>query len=378
MNSTRRGIALRKLLVLCDDLQSIRVRISNPTLRRETRARLRRQARVKTDQLARDLAAYRFKGPLGVLIREFRFDLVHFQVLAALLQRHFRADSPAIEGRLLLAPMFDNSFDMLGGMELLQEHGALRSSGLVVLDEQEGQTTTDVLEARFRLSEDALDAFRDELTGLVVDAPANKPLRYASNHDYLLDLRLLRNLYQHRSDRVFQQERWDRVHPAPSASARTLTRRIECFGERIERRLRATPEAKEFSAARFFREYGLSREEIVVVVHLLFKELFEGNAYADAADLLRLVSLDELELLRGRRLVHPSGTLVRNDIIQMETLLEGRELTGEVYLSDWAVNYLFGAPSAESSINSDERLEWHLYLKNLNDSQGFFRDLESN
>ena len=57
---------------------------------------------------------------------------------------------------------------------------------------------------------------------------------------------------------------------------------------------------------------------------------------------------------------------------------EGRELTGEVSLSDWAVNSLFGADHGSEAIDHDARLDWHLYLKNLEDTGTFFRDLEAN
>ena len=59
-------------------------------------------------------------------------------------------------------------------------------------------------------------------------------------------------------------------------------------------------------------------------------------------------------------------------------MLEGRELTGEVYLADWAVNHLFGGFQSEEAIDPDARLDWHLYLKNLDDTGTFFRDLEAN
>ena len=59
-------------------------------------------------------------------------------------------------------------------------------------------------------------------------------------------------------------------------------------------------------------------------------------------------------------------------------MLENRELTAEVHLSDWAVNYLFGSGSVEPTIQVDERLDWHLYLKNLEDTGAFFRDMDAN
>lgn len=378
MKSTRRSHALRKLLDLCDDLHRIRARLAEATLARETRARLVRQVRSKTDRLARDLASYRFKGPLGRLMREHRLSLVHFQVLATLLQRHLRAeDEASMEGRELLAAVFASSFEVLSGMELLHENGVLRSSGLVVVDDGD-EKALDLLETCYRLGDEALTAFREEVLGVVVDDGRGAAGPYATNHQYLLDLRILHNLYLHRSERVFQQERWDRAHPGVATPGLQLGQRIEAFWHRIERRLQLTSDAEQFPAVRFFRQHRLGRAESIIVVALLFRELFEGNPYADVAELIRLVSGDEIDLMRNRRHFLDQGRLLRQDIVKVLPDLDGRVLTGEAHLTDWAVNFLFGAPQGDEAIDADDRLDWHLYLSKLDDARTFFRDLEAN
>ncbi|MCA8941401.1 MAG: hypothetical protein KDB80_02475 [Planctomycetes bacterium] len=378
MKTSRRTTALRKLLALCDDLQRLRTRINDPELRRDTRSRLKRQARTKTQKLAADLAAYRFRGPLGDAIREAKLDSTHFLLLAILLQRHLRADSPALEGRALLANVFEGSFDVLAGIDLLHENGVLRASGLIELEEDD-EFTDDVLDARFRISEEALIAFQDEVSGLVVEDQSRAADRsYESNRDFLIDLRILHNLCKHRADRVFQIDRWDRIRLGDSDPGRQLTRRIERHWQRMQRRLHENAESANFPAVRFCREHNLEREEIVIVVHLLFKELYEGNAYADAAELIRIVSPNERELLRNRSLMLETGRLRRHEILAIESMIEGRELTGEVHLADWVVNYLFGASPNDERIRADERLDWHLYLKKIEDTKSFYRDLEAN
>ena len=378
MKTRTRTTALKKLLDLCDDLHRLRHRIADPELGRDTRTRLRRQSKRKADQLARDLAGYRFRGPLGQVMREFKFTAEHFQVIATLLHRHARSEEPALEGRLILGAIFDNSFDVLSGMELLHENGPLRTSGLVVLDEDE-DCPDDLLEVRFRISDEALQAFREEAAGFVPEdlrRPSGGP--YGSNRDFLIDLRILHNLYKHRSDRVFNQDRWDRMHSGPATPARGLSQRIAASWSRVRRRLELTAKTGEFPAVRLMREHGLVEEEMIIVVHLLFKELYEGNAHADAADVVRLVSASEGDLIRNRRYVMPGGPLVRADMIHLEPLLEGRPLTGEVHLQDWVVNELFGGTDAGQAIQPDERLDWHIYLQNLRDTGTFFRDLEAN
>jgi len=371
-------VALRRLLDLCDELHRIRDKMSDPELVREARTRLRRQSKRKSVQLTRDLSAYRFRGPLGQVMREYRFTPADFEALAVLLHRTMRSEDPAMEGRLILASIFETSFEVLAGMNVLHAGGRLRSSGLVQLVDDEEDDASDLLSARFRLSDEALQAFREEIAGVVPeDLQRRKVGGYQNNREFLVDLRILHNLYKGRSERVFHHERWDRLHAGSTVPGRSLTQRIERFWSRIHRRLRDNPEAKEFPAVKALRAWNVSEEETVMIVHLLFKELYEGNAYADAVELIRLVSHDEAELIRNKRLMAPSGNLLARGLLQLESMIEGRELTGEVHLADWAVNALFGHSAAEESIRPDERLEWHLYLKSLEDTAQFFEGLEN-
>ncbi len=349
----------------------------DPESQRDLRSRLQRAFSRKRDVLAEDLRAYRSRGPLASLLRECKLGIEHFQVLALLLHRHFSADEPACEGRVILANVFDSSFDVLSGAWVLHETGPLRAHGLVVIADAEDRGV-DALDARFVLAPETLIAFRDEVQG---GAPEDQrrphATGYANQRELLVDLRILHNLYRLRSERVFNQDRWNRVHHSNLDPAQSMTRRLQRFWARIRTRLEATANAREFPVLRFVSEHGLQEEETVVVVHLLFKELYEGNAYADAAEMLRLVSASEADLIRNRRLFLRSGSLVAHDILHLEPMIENRELTAEVYLQDWAVTYLLGAP-AERTIGTDERLDWHLYLKNLTDARLFFRDLDAN
>jgi len=371
---------VENLLDLCDDLQRITSRMRDPELGREQRTRLRAQSRRKIARLTRDLRAYRFRGPLAEVMRQYRLSPHHFLVLAHLLHRHLRAEESAVPGRVLLSAVFDTSFAVLTGLDLLRVESPLRASGLIRVDDDE-EDVDDLLEARFRISEDAVVAFRDEVVGFVPeDLRRGSADRYHGNRDVLIDLRILHNLYKERSERVFHSDRWDRLHCTPLSPGRGLTRRIEAMWRRVRRRLELGGDVVHFPAVRFMVDNMLGEREMVIVVHLLFKELYEGNAHADAAELIRLISADEGELIDSRRFVAPTGVLVRREIIEIEPMLEGRELTGEVHLADWVVNSMFGPPAnlPERQIAADEKLEWHMYLKALDESDRFFRDLDAN
>ncbi|MEZ5966632.1 MAG: hypothetical protein R3F56_22535 [Planctomycetota bacterium] len=365
---------------LCDDLQRITSRMRDPELGREQRSKLRVQSRRKIARLTRDLRAYRFRGPLAEIMRQYRLTPHHFLVLAHLLHRHLRAEEPAVQGRVLLSAVFDTSFAVLTGLDLLRSESPLRTSGLIRVDDDE-DGIDDLLETRFRISEDAVGAFRDEVVGFVPeDLRRSQSDRYRGNREVLIDLRILHNLYKERSERVFHSDRWDRLHTTALSPGRGLSRRIEAMWRRVRRKLEHDQGVAAFPAVRFMAEHMLSEAEMVIVVHLLFKELYEGNAYADSSELIRLISADEAELIDNRRFVAPSGLLRRREIIEVEPMLEGREMTGEVHLADWVVNSLFGPPAnaPDRHIASDEKLDWHMYLKSLEESDRFFRDLDSN
>lgn len=380
MRTSARGPRVENLLDLCDDLQRITSRMRDPELGREQRTKLRAQSRRKIARLTRNLHAYRFRGPLAEVMRQYRLTPHHFLVLAHLLHLHLRAEEPAVPGRVLLSAVFDTSFAVLTGLDLLRPESPLRASGLIRIDDDE-EAVDDLLETRFRISADAVCAFRDEVVGFVPEDLRRSPSdRYHSNREVLIDLRVLHNLYKERSERVFHSDRWDRLHITALSPGRGLSRRIDAMWRRVRRKLEQGNGAVGFPAVGFMIENMLGEAEMVMVVHLLFKELYEGNAYADAAELIRLVSADEAELIDNRRFVAPTSALVRREIIEVEPMLEGRELTGEVHLADWVVNSLFGPPAnvPDRQIAPDEKLEWHMYLKTLDESDRFFRDLDKN
>jgi hypothetical protein len=378
MGSAKRGPELQKLITLCDDLRRIRSRMLDPELAAEAKIKLRRQSKRKDEQIARSLAGYRFRGPLGEIMRSFRLQSEHFQVLAVLLHRQMRAEDPAMEGRLILSTLFHTPFEVLAQLNLLHAQSPLRTAGLIRVEDQE-DAPDDLLEARFRLSDEALEAFRGEVAGLVPDDLRQRQRKSYQNHrEFIIDLRILHNLYRHRSARVFCQDRWDRLHTIAPGPLRSLDLRIRNLWNKIHKRLENTEDAADFPAVRFMRDQALSEPEMIIIVHLLFQELYDGNAYADVVELLRLISAGEDELIRNRAVVHKTAPLLKHEIITLETLLEGRELTAEARLNDWVVNAVFGVAVREQAIRADEHIDWHDYLKKMNGTDGFFKDMEAN
>ncbi|MEO0480008.1 MAG: hypothetical protein AAF196_11040 [Planctomycetota bacterium] len=380
--------ALRSLLDLCDELLSLRQRLQDAELTQELRGRLRRKVRTRRQRLSEAFGAFRGRSELASWLEDHRFELIDFEMLAALLHRRLVGLEPSMLGRDLLRCTGDSSFEALRNLQRLQPDAPTRASGAVELDLEDldfvpGDHPDELLDVCFRLSEAALRTFVDA-SRVVADASVSndrkaidEPAGYASNHEVLVDLRVLHNLYKARSERTFAMERWDRTRPMKPGTER-FDRRIAEFSLQVQQRLAVTPDVDLLPVLRFQREHQIDELELVVIAHLLFREIYEGNAYADAAELVRLVSKDDVDLLRNRRLVLETGRLRKFDILQVETVLDGRALTGEVHLSDWAVNYLFGATATDEGLSTDDRLDWHLYLKNLEDTRSFFRDLDAN
>ncbi len=362
---------LQRLLDLADELRALKRRIQDPGLKAETAQRLRRRSKEKLCRLATELETHRFGGPLRHLHRKLEPE--HFLMIATLLRRHLRSTQPWMEGRALLAAIFDSSFEMLKGLELLQPESILRSEDLILMETDE-EEEVDLLEARFRLAPSLVEAFLEEM-GLRGRRRGARLKGYANQREYLVDLKVYHNLHLARARRVFHPDRWWRLRGgAVKRACRALDRRIQNQGSRIHKRLAKTEEPKRFPLLRFIDEFKLSEPEVLIVLHLLFLELLEGNPYADGVQVLQLVSGSEEELLRNRELLMPFGTLRKKGILELEEMLEGRELTSEVYLGDWVLDRIFGSDAQQDPIGVDERLEFHLYLKKLEGSN-FLNDL---
>lgn len=374
-------VELQRLLDLCDEIRSLRRRIMDSALEAEAVIRFKRRSKSKWKRLALDLESVQFNASLKMHLDGL--DAQHFLLLATLLRRFLRAQSPFVEGRALLASIFDSSYELLTGLELLQPGAVLRSNGLVQIevqieeddDDESLGGEEDLLDSRFRISDCMVDAFLEELGLKGSRRRKRRPRTYTKQEEFLVDLKVLHNLHRARAKRLFSAENWWRLRDASSdRGQRALERQIARLARQIDRRLERSPAALRFPVRQFQIEHSLSFEEFLVVLHLLFLEMLEGNPYADVVALLQLVSSSEEELLAKRELFSPRGKLRRLEIVELDQMLEGREYTSECHLSNWVVERLLGSQGSGSPIDADEKLEFHLYLKRLT-SSNFLQDL---
>jgi hypothetical protein len=124
MAKSSRQSGVQRLLDLCDELRALRKKIQDPGLELDKAQRLRRRSRGMRERIATDLRGTRFRGELRELVKGLEPEA--FLVLTILLRKYLRSNNPWLEGRALLSGVFDSSFEMLRGIELLQPDAPLR------------------------------------------------------------------------------------------------------------------------------------------------------------------------------------------------------------------------------------------------------------
>ena len=362
----------KKILDLCDELSALKERLDQgedaPSVRRKLRAALRETVVEIQKKVSRELRS----GILSSAAAQSLPEHAGGAVLALLLARYVSSRRPEMPGREILDLLFQSSFAKLQGIALLRPDGALRTGGLV-----EAEATgkgSDPLDARFRLSEKVVRLFCE---AGIAQPPGPLPRRrvYRNHREYLLDLKALRALYQQRAARLFDPERFP-LGAGARAETGGIERRIRQMRRRILETLEATPACQQFAAVRFQREYGLSDDEMLIVVGLLFQELLEGEAFADAVELVKMVSADEEDLIRKRRLLRAGSPLLSHQIVQLEDMIAEKEMTAEVVLSNWVVERLLGDEKGPRAIAPDEKIDFHNYLKSLDSAETFLEDLK--
>ena len=116
----------------------------------------------------------------------------------------------------------------------------------------------------------------------------------------------------------------------------------------------------------------------MILVTLVFRELLQGNPFLDAADLVKLVCRSEEDLVRKRKLLHESSALVRNQLVMLEEMVLGKELSAEVYVPNAVVDAVLGPVRGSSGtlqIDSESRQEFRRFLREMDDSDEFFEQL---
>lgn len=370
---TRTTPAWKKILDLCDQLEDLRERLSAGDDPLPARRRIRAAMEETVAEIRRRATREAKSGGLSPSSSQHGLTPDCLAILAILLSRYVSGNPHDLEGREILDILFTSSYAKLEGVALLGPEGALRVTGLIEAETPE--KGHDPLDARLRLAPKLAKAFCE--SGIVVRTmeKAEKPRPYRSHREYLLDLKMLCSLHHQRAARLFDPDRF-LLATGLQSEIRGIGKRIDILRDRIEKSLAATPNAANFAALRFRKEFGLAEEEMLIVIALLFREMLEGEGAADAAELIQIASHSEEDLLRKRKLLSKGSTLVSRQIVQLEDMTGEKELTAAASLSNWVGEKIFAEERAELAIAPDEKIDFHNYLKNLDSADTFLEDLK--
>ncbi len=343
-------------------------------------------------------------------------------VLVALAER--LQGRPCITGSELVKRAAPDSAGRLAALALLTADHGLLGAGLLLPE----TLPTDGAAAQatlFRLSDHvfrlACDIFARQAPP-AADVDSGAP--YRNNAELLADLRKLSLLYRRRAAHLFHLDPWSGTGLPVADGAGVLIARARAQAARVGRRLAATtaafpgagapdtltgsgaaqsavadrpagvadgaadakastgggaaaaagaqdgagPAGNAFPLLALRDKHALDLDALVILVTMLYQELVEGVGTVDAVDLVKLVSESEEDLLRRRHLLRP---LQRRGLLHFEGAFSGKELTADASLPNEVVELMLGAGAP---IDSNERIDFHQWLAQLDTSDPFFSD----
>ena len=337
---------------------------------------VRAESRHEVCSIRADLERGDIPGTLGGLHRRHQFDAEQLTIVLLLLERRIHEARQTLTGREILAFLHESSFDRLRGLRHLAADQKLRKSGILeVLTDGSDQ---DLLECEIRLGEAVFRAIEKDVTPEVEAAEASRKRRrrppYREHREHLLDLARLSRLYQRRARRVFESEEPEET--LSQAAVKHLEEAIGKLRARIASRLTRAAEGDRFPIEILRRKHRLDEAEVLILVTLLFQEIYAGASYVESIELVKMVCGSDLELMERRFILSEEGRLVRSGLVRIAVTDETHpHVGGEAYLPPELVRQILSGPKPEGPIDADARIEWHEYLEGLGDSGEFFESL---
>ena len=365
---------LERLLDLGDRLNRLQRAIDDEMAGRRPEGSIRERMRKSIEQATGDgLLDAPLPGALGHLEKRRRFSREEVLVLLLLLARRIQWGEEGLSGREILEVVFDTSYGILDGAELLEEGAPIRASGAV--SAVEGGEAADVLDQWFILSDRLHRAVRREARrGPARRGTRREPVRpYRDHREHLLDMARLTSLYQRRAMRLFGPPPEGDDRP-PQESLDRIAERVREAEHRIHRRLVATEASAGFPLLRHARQNGLKNDEIAAVAILLFQEVYTGSSYLPVVEIVKALSGSEEELIEKRALFRKDAPVVRSGLVVVAEEPLEREFSAEAFLPAGIVDELLGS-TGKAGIPEAARKDFASYLAQLKDSDQFFRDM---
>ncbi len=322
---------LEGLLQLCDQIGELQARNSGSDT--EAAATTRAQVQELRDRFFGELPSLR-EHPVASTLED-----AELLVLALLFHRRLAGSSDPVTGGGLIALLRHAGFSRTQALAALGPDGRLRQEKW--LHAQPQPRGHEPLDTWISASSAAMTLFwAPGWGGETVAAEEPEARAYRDEEELLWDLFRWRNLCMNRAETLFPAE-----DPGGAVGPRYRQMRQAARSALvwIRRRLRATPGGSEFRIERFRREHKLGADDLLVVVHLLFSELVEGEPYISALECLRVVSESRSDLFGKRRMIGPQGRLRRSGMVNAaENHDLGKALATDLTLADWAAEELLG------------------------------------
>ncbi|MBL7009465.1 MAG: hypothetical protein ISR76_10735 [Planctomycetes bacterium] len=320
---------LEGLLQLCDQIGELQAR--NPSTDSEASASTRAQVLELRGRFFDELPSLREHGVASTL------EDADLLLLALLFHRRLAGASDPLTGGSLVALLRHAGFTRTQALGALGPDGRLRMEQWLYAQPQ--PRGHEPLDTWFSASPAAMTLFWAPGWGGDGDAEvAVEPRPYRDEEELLWELFGWRNLCMSRAESLFPPE-----DPSGSVSPRfrQLRQAARSALVLIRRRLQATPGGRGYRIENFRREQKLGVDHLLVVVHLLFSELVEGEPYISALECLRVVSENRTDLFAKRDMIGPKGRLRRAGIVGAAESHEfSKALATDLTLSDWAADEL--------------------------------------
>ena len=264
---------------------------------------------------------------------------IELMLLSLLIHRRLLGDDRMMDGGSLVGLMHFAGYRRDETLQILDPAGRLRTGGW--LHHQTHARGFDPIDTWYSTTAASLSLFWDKNPAATPPplADGNEFSRpFLDEEEYLWDLYGWRNMCLARAEALFPA---DTPGGHPSPRFRPLRQDARAALMRMRRRLAQTKQAKSFRLEKFRHEHKLGMDHQLVLLHLLFSELVEGEPFISAIECLRVISETRHDLFRKRRLFRPNSRLRREGIVLgVEHADNPKVMAADLTLADWVTDEL--------------------------------------
>jgi len=328
------------LLDVCDQLRALQDHVSRGGVpSHELSERTLEQATTAQEEVLPALPGV-LADPRGASLRG-----PELLVLALLFHRRITLAREGIGGDELVGLLCRAGVPRTDALQMLTRAGVLRQGDWVeTCRDSDG---FDPLDTLFACSHEALALFLPHATNAEEELEAEEDPEqiaarealvaqpFASEEDYLWAMFSWRRACQRRAEALFEV---DLTTARLSPRLQKLRERAHARHVLLRQRLRCTPDAHRFGLVQLEREAKLNPDQLLLVVHLLFAEILDGEFMVPPMECLRLVATQRDHLFHQRRLLQAQSRLRREGLVMADGEDASKLMAAPLSLADWVVD----------------------------------------